>query len=285
MRWWSCEYQAAITMREDPRLGNLIDILRSAGSAVVAYSGGVDSTFLLKAAALSGMRAFAVTGISPTMPEQDLLDAKVMAAEVGVPHLIIRTSELERDEFRRNPPDRCFYCKSVLFGRLRAIAESDGYAHLLDGSNLDDVDDWRPGRKAALAYGVRSPLIEAGLRKEDVRDLSRALGLRTWNKPSSPCLSSRFPYGETITVEALKRVEEAEKFLKSLGFGELRVRHHGDTARIELAVDELPRMLDPETRRAVTEKLRSLGYSFVSLDLEGFRSGKMNIVRAGFNIG
>jgi uncharacterized protein len=250
------------------------------GSAVVAYSGGVDSTFLLKAMVLSGIRVMAVTGFSPTMPEQDFLDAKEAAGAMGVPHMVIETSELEMDDFRKNPPDRCFYCKSELFGRLKSIAESEGYAHLLDGSNLDDVDDWRPGRKAALENGVRSPLIEAGLRKEDIRDLSRALGLSTWDKPSSPCLSSRFPYGESITTEALKRVEAAERFLKSLGFRELRVRHHGDVARIEFREEDIPTMLNPEIRIAVTENLKALGYKFVTLDLEGFRSGKMNILRA-----
>lgn len=263
-------------MLEDPRLTNLVNILKSMESAVIAFSGGVDSTFLLKAAALSGMRVKAVTGFSPTMPEQDFLDAKEAAGAMGVAHMVIETSELEMDDFRKNPSDRCFHCKSELFGRLRHIAESEGYAHLLDGSNLDDVNDRRPGRRAALDNGVRSPLIEAGLRKQDIRDLSRELNLTTWNKPSSPCLSSRFPYGETITIEALKRVEEAERFLKSFGFAELRVRHHGDTARIELREDEIARMLDPEIRNAITEKLRSIGYKFVSLDLEGFRSGKMN---------
>ena len=269
----------------DPRLDRLVTILGDMGSAVIAFSGGVDSTFLLKAAALSGMKALAVTGNSPTMPGQDLLDAKAAVEAIGLPHMVIETSELEKDDFRKNPPDRCFHCKSELFGRLRDIAESEGYAHLLDGSNLDDTDDWRPGRKAALENGVRSPLMEAGLRKEDVRDLSRALGLRTWDKPSSPCLSSRFPYGESITVEALRRVEEAEKFLKSFGFRELRVRHHGDTARIELREEDIIRMLDPGIRTAVTERLRSLGYAFVSLDLEGFRSGKMNRVKTGVKAG
>jgi uncharacterized protein len=261
---------------EDPRLSNLVNILKSMESAVIAFSGGVDSTFLLKAAALSGIKLLAVTGVSPATPEQDLLDAKEFAGSMGVAHVIIETSELESDGFRRNSPDRCFHCKSELFGRLRRIAESEGYSHLLDGSNLDDVDDWRPGRGAALEKGVRSPLIEAGLRKQDIRGLSRELKLATWNKPSSPCLSSRFPYGETITVEALRRVAAAERFLRSLGFAELRVRHHGDTARIELREDEIARMLDPDIRNAATERLRSIGYKFVSLDLEGFRSGKMN---------
>ncbi len=268
----------------DARLNRLIAILKSVGSAVIAYSGGVDSTFLLKAATLSGLRVLAVTGHSPTSPEQDLLDAEKAAMEMGVKHMFVETYEMQNDDFRKNPPDRCFYCKSELFSRLSDIASSEGYAHLLDGSNLDDVDDWRPGRKAALASGVRSPLMEAELRKDDIRQLSRALGLSTWNKPSSPCLSSRFPYGEAISMDALRKVEAAEKFLKSRGFSELRVRHHGDTARIELREEDISRMLDPTTRKAVWDELRSLGYTFVSLDLEGLRSGKMNSAIAGLRV-
>ncbi len=267
-----------------PKLTLLTDILKEMQSAVVAYSGGVDSTFLLKAAALSGIRTLAVTGVSPTMPEQDFLDAGEVAQLVGIPHRVIKTAEVDSDDFRKNPPDRCYYCKSELFGRLKGIAESEGYRHVVDGSNLDDLDDWRPGRRAASEYDVRSPLIEAGLRKEDIRSLSRELDLPTWNKPSSPCLSSRFPYGEPITLGALKRVGAAEKFLLSLGFRELRVRHHGDTARIELREEDISEMLKPDIRRLVTEKLRALGYTFITLDLEGFRSGKMNILKTGLNV-
>lgn len=259
-----------------PKLTCLIDILKEMESAVIACSGGVDSTFLLKAAALSGVRALAVTGLSPTMPEQDFLDAREAAQQAGIPHRVIETSEIDNDDFRKNSPDRCYYCKSELFGRLKGIAGSESYRYVIDGSNLDDLDDWRPGRRAASEYEVRSPLREAGLRKEDIRSLSRELDLPTWDKPSSPCLSSRFPYGEPITVDALKRVGSAEKFLRSLGFRELRVRHHGDTARIELREEDIPELLNPEIRTLVTEKLRTLGYHFVALDLEGFRSGKLN---------
>jgi len=245
-------------------------------SAVIAYSGGVDSTFLLKVAALAGMRSMAVTGVSPTMPRQDFIDAEEMAKALGIPHSIIETSELEKEDFRQNPPDRCFHCKNELFTRLACIAKSGGYRYVLDGSNLDDLDDWRPGRRAALAHGVRSPLIEAGLRKQEIRQLSLELNLPTWNKPSSPCLSSRFPYGEPITAEALARVESAEGVLKSLGFREFRVRHHGETARIEVKETEILRILDPEVRFPIIRNLRALGYRFVTLDLEGFRSGRLN---------
>jgi uncharacterized protein len=246
-------------------------------SAVIAFSGGVDSTFLVKAAALSGIRALAVTGFSPTMPEQDLQDAEEMARSIGIPHRVIESAELEIDDFRKNPPDRCFHCKNELFGRLREIAVSEGYRFVLDGSNLDDLGDWRPGRRAAREHGVRSPLVEAGLAKEDIRSLSRELDLPTWDKPSSPCLSSRFPYGEPITREALKRVEAAERFLRSCGFREIRVRHYGDTAKIEVKEDDIPEMLKPEIRIPVIGKLRALGYTTITLDLEGFRSGKLNI--------
>lgn len=262
-------------------LNRLITIFREIESAVIAYSGGVDSTLLLKAAALSGIRVMAVTGVSPTMPRQDFVDAGEMAKALGITHIIIETSELEKEDFWKNPPDRCFHCKSELFARLGCIAESEGYRHVLDGSNLDDLDEWRPGRKAALAHGVRSPLIEAGLRKQDIRDLSLKLNLPTWDKPSSPCLSSRFPYGEPITAEALAKVESAENVLKSFGFREFRVRHHGETARIEIREADMPRFADPEIRTPITRHLRALGYRFVTLDLEGFRSGRLNEAVSG----
>lgn len=258
------------------KLNPLIGILKEMESAVLAYSGGVDSSFLLKVATLSPIRTMAVIGTSPTMPEQDAHDAREMVKALKVSYRIIETTELESDDFRGNPPDRCFHCKNELFGRLRSIAEAEGYKFVLDGSNLDDLDDRRPGRIAARKYGVRSPLAEAGLRKEAIRALSQELGLPTWDKPSSPCLSSRFPYGEPITFVALKRVQSAENFLKSLGFRELRVRHCGDTARIEVKEEDIPKMLRPEIRVSVVERLLALGYKFVTLDLEGFRSGKLN---------
>ncbi|HET6516475.1 MAG TPA: ATP-dependent sacrificial sulfur transferase LarE [Thermodesulfovibrionales bacterium] len=264
------------TFFETPSLHHLTRLLTDMESAVIAFSGGVDSTFLLKVARLSGIRTLAVTALSPSMPEEEFRDAREIAGMIGIPHLIIETAEIESPDFARNPVDRCFYCKDELFWKLKEIGLSEHYRFVLDGSNLDDMDDWRPGRRAALKHGVRSPLIEAGFRKGDIRRFSRALGLPTWDKAASPCLSSRFPYGEPITLDGLKQVGEAERFLKSLGFGELRVRHHRETARIELKEDEIPQMLKSETRRAVVEKLKSLGYKFISLDLGGFRSGNLN---------
>ena len=260
----------------DEKFSHLIEIIETMESAVLAYSGGVDSTLLLKAIQLSGIRALAVTAVSETMPENDLLFSKKMCEEAGINQRIIKTEELNIENFAKNPHDRCFYCKDELFSKIRGIAGNEGYRFVLDGSNLDDTADWRPGRKAALNHSVRSPLIEAGLDKKDIREISRRLNLPSWDKPSSPCLASRFPYGEQITAEALKQVAEAEGFLRSLGFKEFRVRHHSDIARIELREEDMAMALKPEIRKAITEKLKSIGYRFVVIDIEGFRSGRMN---------
>jgi uncharacterized protein len=266
---------------ENNKLKKLIEILKDMQSAVLAYSGGVDSTFLFKALQLSEIRTLAVTAASEITPSNDLLTAKSVAEELGMQHRIIKTDELSKEEFVSNTPDRCFFCKDELFKKLADIALSEKYLFVLDGSNIDDTMDYRPGRKAALKYNIRSPLIEAELSKREVREFSRQLGLSTWDKPSSPCLSSRFPYGRRITKEALTRVEKAEDFLRSFGFHEIRVRDHGSIARIEVEEDKIGLLLTPERRKIISEKLKSLGYEFISLDLDGYKSGSMNRVLKG----
>jgi len=217
-----------------------------------------------------------VTGYSEAVPENAVRQAVSFAEQEGIDHILIPTGEMQNELFVSNPPDRCFFCKQDLYQKLREIAEAENYCYICDGSNADDVHDYRPGRKAASLMGVRSPLAESGLSKQDIRLLSRALGLETWDMPASPCLASRFPYGQRITPELLKRVENAEEFLKTLGMTTVRVRVHGDTARIEMPEQDMSRLLESEFRHRVTAALRSLGFSFISLDLEGFSSGSMN---------
>ena len=258
------------------KLTHLIEILKKMQSAVLAYSGGVDSTFLLKALQISGIKTLAVTAVSETTPSGDIFMAKKMTSEFGMEHRIIKTEELSIEKFVMNTPDRCFFCKDELFKKLSDIASSEGYKFVLDGSNIDDVSDYRPGRKAATKYKVRSPLIEAGITKKEVRGLSKQHSLPTWDKPSSPCLSSRVPYGQRITKEALRRVEKAEDFIRSLGFHEIRVRDHNGSARIEVGEDEIGLLLMPEKRKIISKTLKSLGYTFISVDLDGYKTGSMN---------
>lgn len=251
--------------------------LRKMARVVIAYSGGVDSTLLLKAAAISGAKdILAITSSSASMPRSDLSLAKEIALSLGVMHRTIYTAELEDENYKRNSPDRCYYCKKELFGRLKEIAAEGGYIYILDGTNVDDLNDWRPGMKAAREMDVISPLLEAGLCKAEIRTLSKRLRLPTWNKPSAPCLSSRFPYGEKISASALRMVDRAEEYIRKTGIRECRVRSHAGLARIEVPFSDLPVLIKDGIREELVTYLESLGYSQVTLDLRGFRSGSAN---------
>ena len=254
-------------------------LLQELNGALVASSGGVDSTYLLyKAAAVLGRdRVLAVTADTPLRPPEEAAAAAETAAALGVRHRVIQTAELSREDFCANPPDRCYYCKCELLALLSQIAGAEGLPHLLDGSNRDDAGDYRPGARAAREWGVRSPLQEAGLSKEEIRLLSRYHGLPTWDKPAAACLASRFPYGERLEPEKLKQVEQGERFLRSLGLQkEVRVRRHGTVARIEVTPGELELIMNH--RCAVVDRFKQLGFLYVTLDLEGFQSGSMNRV-------
>jgi uncharacterized protein len=258
----------------------LLQLLAGYGRVGVAFSGGIDSTVVAQAAHLAcGQQAIAVTAVSPSLAAGELEESVALAARIGISHRVIQTDEFNNPEYLRNAPDRCYHCKSELYNRLERLLPELDVDVIVNGANLDDRGDFRPGMQAASEHQVRSPLLEAELSKAEVRELARSWGLPTWDKPASPCLSSRIAYGLAVTPERVERVDAAESFLREQGFRELRVRHEtNDLARIEVPQSELPRFLAGKLRSAVCQKLRALGFRYVTIDLEGFRSGSMNAV-------
>lgn len=266
------------TVHLQHKLDRLRQILAEMHSVLVAYSGGIDSTFVLKVAHEQlHERAVGVTAVSPTFPSVELDTATRVAAEIGARHEIVRTDQLEIPEFTKNDAARCFHCKTDLYQLLGALRQERGTAFVVDGTNLDDLDDDRPGIKAAREWGVRSPLVEAELSKSEIRDLAQDLGLSNWDKPAAACLSSRIPRGIVITREKLSRVEEAEAVLHREGLRQYRVRDHGEIARIEVAQDELLLLMERDRRSRVSHRLKELGFRFVTVDLEGYRLGGVSL--------
>ncbi len=248
--------------------------LQELDGALVAFSGGIDSTLVLKVASdVLRARAVAVTAVSPTFPQEEFKAVRRLSDEIGVRLIVASTNQLRHDEFARNDAARCYHCKRDLYRLFDPIKQDTGIAAVVDGTHVDDLGDDRPGIEAARAFGVRSPLVEAGFGKTEIRALAGALGLSNWDKPAAACLSSRIPRGTRITEHALRRVEQAERALAQEGFGQVRVRTHGDVARIEVPPTDLPRALDPDRRERIARELRALGFQFVTLDLEGYRRG------------
>lgn len=270
-------FTSFLNMISNNKFAKLKEILKKMDSVIIAYSGGVDSTILLKAASLSGLKKIlAVTASSESFPQEELFFASKITSMLNIEHRVILTEELKDRNYSNNPPDRCYYCKKELFGKLKEIAINENFSFILDGTNADDIHDWRPGRRAATEMGIQSPLLQAGFSKKEIRNISRALELPTWNKPAAPCLSSRFPYGQKITAEALERVHRAENFIKKFGLTELRVRDHSETARIEIPPGEFPKLTDKAVRAEIITFFKTLGYKYITLDLQGFRSGSLN---------
>ena len=257
----------------------LLAILREMPGVAVAFSGGVDSALLARAAKDAlGDRALLVTADSETYPATELAEARRLAGLIGLRHIVVRTDELTNPDYAKNGANRCFFCKDELFTKLGPIAAREGIGTLVYGANVDDLGDHRPGMKAAREHGVRAPLIEAELTKQEIRDVSRALGLPTWDKPSFACLSSRFQYGDQITADKLRRVDAAEEFVRALGFRQFRVRHHDRLARLEIPLQDVPRLWEDGRHAAIVARLRELGYVYVTVDLAGFQSGSANLL-------
>jgi uncharacterized protein len=263
----------------EARLRILEDQLHALGSVMIAYSGGVDSAFLAATAhRVLGISVLAVLADSPSLARRDMEQAQTFAREQGIPLRVIQTEELDKPEYQRNDADRCFHCKSELFEAMETLALQLGMTHIAYGMNADDTRDFRPGQRAAQQHHVIAPLADAGLTKQQIRDLAKAAGYRLWDRPAAPCLSSRVEYGRRVTREVLEQVERSEESLRRLGFHEFRVRHHGELARVEIARTELPRALAMETLDAITAELRQAGFKYVTLDTSGFRSGSMNAI-------
>ena len=261
----------------DAKSRQLQSVLSSLESAIVAFSGGVDSAYLAWAATQAlGRAALCVTADSPSYPDRHRRLALTIARDFGLRHEVIRTGELERPDYRANPVNRCYYCKHELYSTLTALASERGFGALADGSNADDRGDYRPGRQAAREFGVRSPLEEVGLRKDEIRELSRCAGLPTWDEPASACLSSRIPYHSEVTDAKLRMIERAEDALRALGFRVCRVRHHDGLARVEIGRDDLPRALEPDVHDRIVRDLAALGYQHITIDPQGYRMGSLN---------